>query len=324
MKLRPSSIVLLIVALILAAGTAMVARNLMRPPAPPKEVVTKEPPKPATTHVLVAAAAIAPGDFVDSRVLKWVEKLEEDVQAGDIAAQSVGSRREEEQRLLGSTVRRVIEAGESVVDNALLSPGSPGFLSAVLSPGKRAMSIPISVVTSNAGLVSAGDWVDVILSVEHDEAQFIASANPLGGIAQANLAAQTILRQARVLALNSDTESLVPASVAAGDEEAASSKKDRKKAQRKNKVYKTITLEVSPQEAERLAVAREAGSLQVVLRSIRDVDEAGVDVAEGGRKGVTRLKDVTSVFKTHDTMAATYFGGQKPRLIRFEKTGRHQ
>ena len=211
------------------------------------------------------------------------------------------------------------------MDNALLSPGSPGFLSAVLSPGKRAMSIPISVVTSNAGLVSAGDWVDVILSVEHDEAQFIASANPLGGMAQANLAAQTILRQARVLALNSDTESLVPASVAASDDEAASSKKDRKKAQRKNKVYKTITLEVSPQEAERTGRGQR-GRISPGRAAQHPRRRRGRGGCRRGRqeRGRPALKDVTSVFKTHDTMAATYFGSKKPLLIRFEKMDRHQ
>lgn len=295
MKLKPSSIALLAIALVLAASSAFVARNLMRTPAPPKTVAAqKEQPKPKPLLVLKASQAIAPGKFIDRSVVRWEKQSESDTHAGDIIAKDASARRALEQNIFGSTVSKTIEAGETILDNMLLYSGSPGFIPAVLSPGMRAITIPTSAVTSNAGLVSAGDWVDVILSVERDGAAMMSSES--GGLPQANLAAQTILQKVRVLALNSDTKSLAPAHGALSN-----GKNDKKAKKNSHKSYETITLEVTPEAAERLAVAREAGSLQVVLRSLQDDDTLVVadteeDETEENEKKVTRLKDTTAIF----------------------------
>jgi len=314
MKLRPSSIALLTVALVLAAGSALVARNLMRRPAPPK-VVVKQQKLPDPTFVLTAATTINPGDFIDGRAVQWAERPEHDVHAGEVIGRTTESRRKQEQALFGSTVRQTFEAGDSISANLLLSPGSPGFISAVLSPGMRAISIPTSAVTSNAGLVSAGDWVDVILSVERDEAAEMSVDS--GGLAQANLAAQTILRRIRVLALNSDTQSLAPISVVTTDGQEVASAKKKKTQSKRRKVYETITLEVTPEEAERLAVAREAGSLQVVLRSMKATAEAG----EEEKTQVTRLQDATAIFvvkkKSKSVSKVQTFHGTKAGAVSF-------
>jgi len=319
MKLKFSSIALLTVALILAASSAFVARSLMRPPAAPPAVVAKKEPVPEPVLVLTAAQAIKPGDFLDRSVTEWVEVPENSVHAGDIIGRSASGRRSAEQSLFGITVRETIEPGQRILDGKLLYPGSPGFISAVLSPGMRAITIPTSAVTSNAGLVSAGDWVDVILSVERTEAASISAE--MGGLAQAHLAAQTILRKVRVLALNSDTKSLAPTPQPAADDSA--SKKKRNKHSKK-KAYETITLEVTPNEAERLAVAREAGSLQVVMRSMKEIEnEDETLVAENGdqEEKVTRLKDTTDIFysrkKGKGVARVLTFQGSRAQMVSF-------
>ncbi|MUM78537.1 Flp pilus assembly protein CpaB [Pseudodesulfovibrio sp. F-1] len=319
MKLRQSSVALLAVAIVLATSSALVARNLMRPPEPQKIIVEKQPePVAAPEFVLVAVNGLQPGDFVDGSTVQWAQMEAAGIRPGEIVGNSADSRRKHEQNLFGATVRQDIEAGKPIMDNLLLRPGSPGFIAAVLSPGMRAISIPISAVTSNAGLVSAGDWVDVILSVERSEAAMMSAES--GGLAQANLAAQTILRRVRVLALNSDTTSLAPLSVVATNGQEVSTAAKGAQPQRRN-VYETITLEATPDEAERLAVAREAGSLQVVLRSVKDVDTADAELAEGNKDQVTRLHDATSIFvsnkKSKTTAMVQTFHGAKVGAVNF-------
>lgn len=317
MKFRPTSVILLVVALVLATSSAIVARNLMRPP-PPK-AAAKEQPKPSPSLVLTATRAIDPGDFIDRGIVEWVVRHDDAIRSGHIVGKTFDSRRKQEQNLFGSTVRHTIPAGEAVIDNLLLPPGSPGFIAAVLAPGMRAISIPTSAVTSNAGLVNAGDWVDVILSVERDEAAAM-SMQAGTGMAQANLAAQTILRRVRVLALNSDTGSLAPVAVPAAGEQDATQEKQRKTQQNPRRmVFETITLEVTPEAAEQLAVAREAGSLQVVLRGVKDSDQSAASLAGSGLKLVTRLQDTTAIFNDKAKAAAQVqtFHGDKAAKVTF-------
>ncbi len=220
-------------------------------------------------------------------------------------------RREQEMTIFGATVRSVVAEGNPITTPLLLRPGDPGFIAAVLAPGMRAVSIPTSAVTSNAGLVSAGDWVDVILSVERDEAAMLSTQ--VEGASMYNyLAAQTILRQVRVLALNSSTESIVPAYV---EPQAKSEQAGNKGNTSRRMVFETITLEVSPEDAELLAVGREAGSLQVALRSMK---EPSAMPQEG--KVVTRLQDITGIFgvkASRTEKVVQTFHGMKAGAVRF-------
>lgn len=312
MKLKPSSIILLVMALVLATSSALVARSLMRQPAPSPRTVTANETvqaKPKQTLMLLTTAhAIQPGEFIGSGAVRWLEKELAEVPAGAITGKNQGEQADIEKRLFGATVRKTLQADTPITHDMLLRPGDPGFIAAVLAPGKRAISIPTSAVTSNSGLVSAGDWVDVILSVERDEAANLVAGK---GSAFASLAAQTILRQVRVLALNSNTESIAP--VYSNSLERTDT--SRSKAQNTRRIsFETITLEVSPEEAERLAVAREAGSLQVVLRGVKEKEEpmASADV-------VTRLRDTTAIFNSQvkaPTQVQT-FHGSKAGMVNF-------
>jgi pilus assembly protein CpaB len=174
----------------------------------------------------------------------------------------------------------------------------------------RAISIPTSAVSSNAGLVSAGDWVDVILSLERGtgaeaEESGAEARNPL-----VSLAAQTILRRVRVLALNNNAESIAPAK-----EEAASAARDNKPRSSARPHFETLTLEVTPEAAEKLAVAKEVGTLQVALRGVRD---EAADAQPAAARQVTRVHDATAIFQVRSGSAAvtvkTFHGAQQGAL----------
>ncbi|MDQ7988648.1 MAG: Flp pilus assembly protein CpaB [Candidatus Dactylopiibacterium sp.] len=303
--MRSKSVLMLVGVVFVASATALVARALMRPP-PPMTIVKEVPAaRPVVFRVLGAQRDLVPGDFIDGAALAWTEVAEADLRASHFSVRSDGDALGVERALHGATPRRPIRAGEPLTRDALVRAGEPGFVAAVLAPGMRAVSIPTSAVASNAGLVSAGDWVDVILSLERDTVAASDASNPV-----ATLAAQTLLRRVRVLALNNSTESITPAALG---EPAAPDGRDRPARAAGRPSYETLTLEVTPEAAERLAVAREVGSLQVALRGARgDGDTA----AAPDPRRVTRLGDTTEIFSGTGRRGAsptvkTYLGKQQ-------------
>lgn len=143
-------------------------------------------------------------------------------------------------------LRRGLIAGEPVLRTALLDSGEAGFLAAALRDGYRAASIPVGTETSVAGFVRPGDMVDVILTYEvrlrHN------GANDAAQSVVARHASETVLTHLRVLAV---------------DQEIADQGQDAKPG-------RTVTLEVRPDQVERLALARRMGELSLSLRGMGD------------------------------------------------------
>ena len=303
MKIKASSLILLVFAVVLALCAAYVARSLLAPAAQTRaEIVQsteteKEEPRVA---LLTTSLAVQPGDFISADALVWKNVKASEAPAGSISTVE-GTRRDWEKQVIGATVRRAVEAGAALRQEWLLTAGHPGFIAAVLKPGMRAVSIPTSAVASNSGLVTAGDWVDVILTLERKSAEAMADdKDASAGLTK--LAAQTILQKVRVLALNSSTAGIAPAAAP------ASEKKEGAGRQTRRAVYETITLEVTLEDAQRLAVAREVGELQVALRGLRE----GEAVASG-KVRVTRIPDTTGVLgetKSAPHQVTTYQGAQ--------------
>jgi pilus assembly protein CpaB len=302
---KTSSILLLAGALTLAAGTARVARVLMRPPPPVTIVKEVAAPAPVVTYELVARHALVPGDFLDGSSLAWREESAQSTHVGRMSANNEADRKALEATVLGAAVRHEVAADAAITRDLLVHSGEPGFIAAVLAPGMRAISIPTSAVSSNAGLVTAGDWVDVILSLDRNGTSSSGGEDKNPSI---GLAAQTILQHVRVLALNNNTTSIAPAAAVDSRQEKTETRNAPARA-----YYETITLEVAPQEAERLAVAKEVGTLQVALRGAKD-ELAGEPLAV--RQGVTRINDTTAIFAGQGKGAAavtvkTYHGPQQ-------------
>jgi pilus assembly protein CpaB len=195
------------------------------------------PPKPIGPKVLVANRALPVGTIitVDSMSFQqWPEELVQDAYYIDGNAKL--------DSLLGTVVRFPITAGEPVTMGSLVSPGDRGFLAAALGPGMRAVTVPVSVRTGVAGFVFPGDRVDLLLTQTVE-----GSGRPLK-------TAETVLRNMRVLATDQRTEKV----------ENAETGKTVVSASR------TVTLEVTPKLAEKVAVAQTLGTLSLSLRSIAD------------------------------------------------------
>ncbi|MEP3050259.1 MAG: Flp pilus assembly protein CpaB [Erythrobacter sp.] len=225
-------LVLLLGALIIAVGTAFAARSMFAGAAAPEaEAVVPEGPK-----VLVAQRALQTGTIITADALsyqQWPEELVQDAYFIDGESDVT--------QLLGTVVRHPVTAGEPVTQGSLVRPGDRGFLAAALGPGMRAVTVPVSAKTGVAGFVFPGDRVDLVLT------------QAVEGEGQALRAAETVLRNLRVLATDQSTEQ---------DTNEAGKTVVR--------AFRTVTLEVTPKIAEKVAVAQTIGTLSLVLRSIAD------------------------------------------------------
>ncbi|AZK61546.1 Flp pilus assembly protein CpaB [Pectobacterium versatile] len=294
-------------ALVLAGIVALMVRSHLssEPPAPPP-VVVKAPEKIA---VLVAAKDLHPGDFIDSTSLRW-QTTDESVSR----AFNFVRGQDKQSLLLGATLRETVKEGAWLSSNVVVNPNEPGFVAAVLRKGMRAISVPTSAIASNAGLVSAGDRVDVILSMRRDDqSELPASRNQ--PVVMPLLASQTIVRDLRVLALNDKTGTpIYPRFDTAEDGtvlDATAKSRESAAVRSRPATYQTVTLEVTPQQAEALAVAKELGILHLALRSA-DLDDS-VDPATG-RPHVTTVPQATDIYgalSAGSHKVKTYRGEQK-------------
>src|SRR6202171_1704339 len=152
-------------------------------------------------------------------------------------------------QVLGSYVKNSLVANEPIVQAKLFTGDKTAGVMPLLIPfGMRAVSVPVDEVSDIAGFVLPHTRVDVLVAISNGEG------------AQKEFS-KVVLQNVEVLAVAQEVEQ----------------KKDEPT------VVKVVTLLVSPQEAERLAMASHAGSLRLALRNYNDnkiVLTSGSDVAQ--------------------------------------------
>jgi len=232
-------LLLLIMALVMAGISAVVFRGMFGGKGEAEAAPAASPaPQPSGPEVAVAVRPLPVGTIIGPesfRYQRWPAELVSKTYyvkgEGDLAS------------LNGSVVRYAITAGAPVTQGALVKPGDRGFLAAALGPGMRAVTISVSAQSGVAGFVFPGDRVDLMLTQEV----------PGGGDGPPLKAAETIIRNIRVLAADQRTDKAV-------DQEG------------KTVVANTsnVTLEATPKIAEKIAVAQTIGQISLALRSIAD------------------------------------------------------
>jgi pilus assembly protein CpaB len=140
---------------------------------------------------------------------------------------------------VGRVVRVPVFKGEPIVPGRLAPPGTGPGLEVKIAPGKRAMALKINDVAGISGLIQPNSRVDVLVTLQANQQR--------GTQEQAKL----FMNDMRVLSVGTQVER--------GE--------DGKPIQ-----ATTATLEVSPQQAEQLAVAMNEGTIQLVLRGYGDPD----------------------------------------------------
>jgi pilus assembly protein CpaB len=223
--------------LLIAAVTAVMAKSLFSSAGAPAEAAAPGvAPQPDGPQVLVATRALPVGTILQAdsfRYQPWPKELVQEAYyiKGDVAPPQPGT-----------VVRYAITAGQPITQGALVKPGDSGFLAAALGPGMRAVTVSVSAQSGVAGFVFPGDRIDLVLT------QDVSG----GGEGPALKTSETFVRNVRVLATDQRTDT------------------ETKDGKTEVKTFSTVTLEVTPRLAEKIAVAQSLGQLSRSLRSIAD------------------------------------------------------
>jgi pilus assembly protein CpaB len=237
-----------------------IAFILAQKPAPEQQVAVAPAPALAPVpkpHILVAARALRAGNLL---VMEDIGAI--DVPTGQEPAGSYTDTISARSALRGAMVRRSLAPNEPIVAGDMLNPGDRGFLAAVLGTGMRAVTVGVDPVSGTAGLIWPGDHVDVVLTQAIEEKE-----QPL----DRRVSGETVLTNVRVIAVD---QQLVQGGQGAQANPTAVANSNR-----------TVTLEATTFDAERIAVASRLGRLSLVVRSAAD------DMAPAG----TEVPDTASV-----------------------------
>lgn len=283
-------VILLVGALVIAVATALMAKSMFAGSSAPEAQAAEVPLGP---KVLVARKGLQVGTLIDAEALAyqaWPAEMVENAYYTDEEGEDMSA-------LIGTVVRSPITAGQPVTRGSLVGPGDRGFLAAALSPGMRAITVPINPMRGAGGFIMPGDRVDMILT----------QAPPADEYGPNLKTSETIVRNLRVLAT------------------------DRRTGQHKNEEgqvvvsgYNSMTFEVTPKLAEKIQLAQNLGELSLVLRSIAD-DKAELeraiaageikvpdDVSEGEERAIL----VQLANRPTDTETTFTTGGQVSRFHR--------
>jgi pilus assembly protein CpaB len=147
--------------------------------------------------------------------------------------------------------RRVVlsrlERGEPILRSKITGPGQRALLSSLLNEGKRAVTLRVDDVRGVAGFILPGDFVDVVLIAED-------------GPPRRENYSEILLQHLKVLAVD----------------QLASER------QEKATVAKAVTIEVTPEQAQKLLLATNIGKLSLILRPPEEAN------AESGRRVTER------------------------------------
>lgn len=135
----------------------------------------------------------------------------------------------------GRVVRGPVLRGEPVLETRLAPVGTKGGLSAVIGQGNRAITVKVNEVVGVAGFALPGNYVDVLVNTQDDRDRPVS---------------KIVLERILVLAVAQE----------AGRDDT------------KPRVVNAVTLEVTPEQAERIDLARSVGNLSLVLRNQVDRD----------------------------------------------------
>lgn len=249
------NIIVLVIGLAIAGGTGFMMWKFLNAKtdaikAQVQNEKQKVPPPLATVKVLVAKSDLVVGTQIGRENLHWQTWPQESVAPTYVVEGNklTDAGKSEEKRLtiedfIGAVVRLPIAAGQPVTPGLVARAGERGFLAAVLQPGMRAMSIPVSIASGISGFILPGDHVDILWDVKKS-----SKGRPF---------TQTLMRDIRVIAIDQKTQ-------ASGATPA-----------------KTVTLELTPVQTEALSLASNMGSLEFVLRSIAPDKEEEKLLASG-------------------------------------------
>ena len=257
-------IALLVLMAVGLAGFGAVAWISLHPATPTPQVADGSPIASEKASILVAAKPLRAGTL-----LKPEDLAAQEMPAGKVPPGASRDSPTVRTDLIGAMIRRNLTAGDVVLPADALHPGDRGFLAAVLGSGMRAVTVGVDAVSGSAGLIWPGDRVDLILTQTQDDSTLPPSRRVSG---------ETVLHDVPVIAI--DRQLMQGATSETPGSQAA----------------KTVTLEVTSSDAERVAVAVRLGQLSLAVLAAERAPDPTIG-AEAQPGGVNWGGDVSSALR---------------------------
>ena len=229
MKNKRAIVMMAIAILFGLAAVVLASRWLLRQPAA------------SADRIVVAASDVNLGQRLTPDMLKLAEWPVDSLPKGIY---------NDTQKVTGRVLKSSVLRGEPVSDAKLAPAGTVGGLSALITEGKRAITVRVNDVIGVAGFALPGNFVDIIVSTQKDP-----GAGERNGHEQ-NIS-KIVLERILVLAVAQEVS----------------------RDETKPRVVNAVTLEVTPGQAENLDLARSVGTLSLALRNQIDPLDAKTDGA---------------------------------------------
>jgi pilus assembly protein CpaB len=254
-------VIVLAIAAVFAIVTMVLVNSMINKPA----VVVKEERTINSTEVLTARVDIGLGTVATDGLFRWQEwPIDSAVGPGFVTKKS---NPQAMSQFSGSIARAPIMAGEPITTSKLIKAGQGGILAAILPAGMRAISTKIKDETAVGRLIMPNDRVDVILI-----------RRMRGRSGSEEHVSDTLFSNVRVLAIGQQIET-----------------KEGKKSAESNAT--TATLELTPKQAELLALANAMGEISLSLRSIADLQADGMSPSADEDFNKTKTSNAVRVLR---------------------------
>jgi pilus assembly protein CpaB len=175
-------------------------------------------------RIVVAAADVSLGQRLTPEMMKSLDWPVDNLPRGALHDAS---------KLVGRVLKTSVLRDEPLSEMKLAPAGTMGGLSALITEGKRAITVRVNDVVGVAGFALPGNFVDILVNTQSS------------GHGNDNAISQIVLERILVLAVAQEV----------GRDET------------KPRVVNAVTLEVTPSQAENLDLARSVGTLSLVLRN---------------------------------------------------------
>ncbi len=239
--MSPMRIFILLLALAAAGGAAFLVIQMSKPQVVTqtltKDQVVIQQTEVSEVEVLAVTRDLAVGETLAAEDLKWSPWPKANLVDGYLVQTTEPASIE---TMTGAVVKAALYKGEPLLPQKVVQKGEQGLLSAMMNPEMRAISVEISAESASGGFVLPNDRVDLLLTYDQ-------KAQPERGIFERTVAT-TIVKNVRVLAIDQNFATTEEGEV--------------------SRLGSTATLEVSPQEAELLAMAQRLGEVSLSLRPL--------------------------------------------------------
>jgi pilus assembly protein CpaB len=190
----------------------------------------------SASRIVAAAADVSLGQRLTSEMLKTMDWPADSLPRGALRDPA---------KLVGRVLKTSVLRDEPLSEGKLAPSGTVGGLSALISEGKRAITVRVNDVVGVAGFALPGNFVDILVNTQSN------------GGGRENAISKIVLERILVLAVAQEV----------GRDET------------KPRVVNAVTLEVTPGQAENLDLARSVGTLSLVLRNQVDPRPVATDGA---------------------------------------------